>query len=393
MFLNTISIKTKGWVLALATLFGFLGNIVLVGFLLEGTERTILMVGSALGMVFFFVFTRVMVISITNSIDALSNITLDLAQGSGDLTKRIKLQSKDEIAALSHNINQFIEKIHLTVTASTLASKESSMMANQFSSVSHEIEHRIEDELNFVKTTKDLGDFMKNELEKSMISATQTSGDILIASETLNNTAKEVKKLVQDIQRASEVEAITSDKLSQLSNDANQVKNVLTVISDIADQTNLLALNAAIEAARAGGHGRGFAVVADEVRNLAERTQRSLGEINATINVIVQNIMDASGQMVNNYQFIEKIASSSQMVEKDISHAESVIKNASIASLETSDISKQLSLNTTKVIENIGIIYESSLQNSQGIKGLNSASSELLKQSNELSSRLNQFRI
>lgn len=392
-FLNQIKIKTKGWMLALGTLCGFLANIVLVAFLLTGTERLILIAGSFFGMIFFFVFTRVMVISMTDSIDALSAITLDLAKGSGDLTKRIVINSKDEIADLSQNINHFIEKIHSTVVASTKSSQESAEMARQFSTVSHEVDKRMAEERDFVKKTKDLGDAMKAVLEQATLNASKTSNDILNASETLNVSAKEIKLLVDDIQKASEVESHTAERLQQLSNDANQVKNVLTVISDIADQTNLLALNAAIEAARAGEHGRGFAVVADEVRNLAERTQKSLTEINATINVIVQNIMDASGQMSENYQFIEKIANTSENVEAKISTTEAVIKQASDASRQASEVSQKLSINTTTIIQNIGQIYESSLQNSGDVKNLNASSDELLNLSNALASKLELFKI
>ena len=234
---------------------------------------------------------------------------------------------------------------------------------------------------------------MKLTLEQNTCNASQTSQNILNASQTLNTTALEIKNLVNNIQQASEVESHTSERLQQLSNDANQVKNVLTVISDIADQTNLLALNAAIEAARAGEHGRGFAVVADEVRNLAERTQKSLTEINATINVIVQNIMDASDQMSKNYNFIEQMAHNSEEVEAKISNTEAIIKEASDASLIASNVSQKLSNDTATIIKNIGELYESSMQNSNDVKNLNTSSQQLLGLSETLASKLALFKI
>ena len=116
----------------------------------------------------------------------------------------------------------------------------------------------------------------------------------LKAQNSLALAQKLLDETITQLNSTAEKEAQMNDRLNHLATEATQVKSVLEVIGDIADQTNLLALNAAIEAARAGEHGRGFAVVADEVRKLAERTQKSLIETNATVNVIVQSISDIS---------------------------------------------------------------------------------------------------
>ncbi|MGE4295130.1 MAG: methyl-accepting chemotaxis protein [Campylobacterales bacterium] len=143
------------------------------------------------------------------------------------------------------------------------------------------------------------------EIEERAQGLSQAIGKL--RNETISEVDEIVATLTEKINDASHKENDLADRLIQLSHDADQVKEVLRVIGDIADQTNLLALNAAIEAARAGEHGRGFAVVADEVRKLAERTQKSLTETNASIGVVVQAIGDSSDAMTLNAKDMESL--------------------------------------------------------------------------------------
>lgn len=156
---------------------------------------------------------------------------------------------------------------------------------------------------------------------------------------SLEETAAALEEITSSMQNVSQ-------KTSEVITQSEEIKNVTSIIGDIADQINLLALNAAIEAARAGEHGRGFAVVADEVRKLAERTQKSLSEIEANTNLLVQSINDMA-------ESIKEQTAGITQINESVAHIESVTQeNVKIAN-DSSIISDSVNTIATNILEDV----------------------------------------
>jgi len=352
----------------------------------------IIIISAVIIFIFLVVFTYIIRISISRPLSTLINTTKDLSSGDGDLTKRLPSNSKDEISTVSRFMNTFIEKVQMTVKDAKQSSKDNASVSVQLSETSVNIGNRIDDSVDLLKETTAMGNTIKSELSKSIEDAKETETIISEANESLTNATINVVKLSDIVQKTAETEIEMAEKLNSLSQDAEQVKDVLSVISDIAEQTNLLALNAAIEAARAGEHGRGFAVVADEVRKLAERTQKSLSEINATVNVIVQNIMDSSGSMNENAQSVQELVSISEEVKEKIHFSSEQLLAVKDTSSSSTKTSITIADGAEKIILNIDKINEVTIENAKSAEEIENASKQLSELASSLNEKLDSFK-
>lgn len=340
-------------------------------------------------MLIAYVFAKIF---ISKPLLLLESKARELSSKDGDLTKKLEIRGNDEIASASIAINDFLEKVRILIQDAKSISNENASIAAELSNTSMQTGKRAENGSYIVNEISKKGSNTKSHLDLGVNDAKASTKQLQDAINMLEQSSKEINTLSTNIANNVSVESMLASKIEKLSQDADSVKSVLEMINDIADQTNLLALNAAIEAARAGEQGRGFAVVADEVRNLAERTQKSLGEINATISVIVQEIKDASEQMSNNskqMQELTKIASSTQ--ESMANTKESVLQAINASDKTVSDY-----INTSKdigdILNGIDNISELTNENARSVEEIASAANHLSNMTDELNKKLNEFR-
>ena len=317
-----------------------------------------------------------------NGVDAAKKIQVYLTDMKVTDTLNINLKNSSEYNEIARLINEFSKKLSTTLDISddAKATKSLSLDMLEFSQNIEEQSQKIQSELEnaFLEIETSLKSSQENELY-----AKETGSSIQEANNMILQTQKNLHTLSDNINERNVQEVEINEKLQELSNQSQEVKGILNIISDIADQTNLLALNAAIEAARAGEHGRGFAVVADEVRQLAERTQKSLADINTTINIIVQGISNVSAEMSEGIESFDKIVTISDDVTSQIQESIGFIETAVQRSEESSKESHLTEESLQKTESYIKTVKETSLKNAQDISAVKDLSSQV---SNKISS-------
>ncbi len=316
----------------------------------------------------------------------------DIAQGEGDLTRRLDTTGNDEIAHLAEAFNKFVEKIQQTVSqvgGSTAQLAAASEELSNITAVSKQSIDRQQQQTEQVVTainqmTATVQEVARN-AQSAAEAARQADGEARTGTEVVTATIDAIDTLAGEVERAAAV-------ILQLEGHSNDIGQVLEVIREIADQTNLLALNAAIEAARAGEQGRGFAVVADEVRTLASRTQESTKEIEETIGKLQNGARDAVKVMEQGRGQAQTSVETAGKAGDALSSITRAVATISDMNTQIASAAEEQSAVAEEINKNVHTINEITEENAKGAEQTAESSDGLARLAHDLQQLVGQFR-
>jgi methyl-accepting chemotaxis protein len=376
------------------------------------------------GIICILIFCSAIFIIFNTSIKPLKEATHLLAivsEGEGDLTKRLKTTTRDEVGELANYFNKFIEKLRLIITNLKSVGAKSKEIGNNLASGSEEVSSTLEEISQTMHTISNSVTTMSTEVEESHKSAQSINQFISDVVEQIQEQSAGVNEssaaITQMLANIRNIDTITKEKkqlTDQLANMAQQgetgMKNVVAsieeinksttvivemirVINEVASQTNLLAMNAAIEAAHAGQYGKGFSVVADEIRKLAETTSTNVKSIsnslkqmtkqitstavitkesNLTISKIIQGTQEVSDSITEMSDGLKELTSGSHQITTALSSLTGITENVRAAS-------GKMVAKTQEIVESMNRISGVSHNNMDGMNEISTGINEILK--------------
>jgi methyl-accepting chemotaxis protein len=349
-----------------------------------------------------FISVRAVVVPINRTVAMLR----DIAQGEGDLTKRMQILKADEIGELAQWFNQFLDQLERIVrdfgskaNSLRLSSNSLSTIAEQLAETTTASTARSQ---RVARGAESMSANMSSVVAASEEAAVNVNA-VASAVEEMAATAKEIAGNSENarviVLKATNSAVITSEKVNKLGFDVDEIGKVTEVITEISEQTNLLALNATIEAARAGDSGKGFAVVANEIKELARQTATATGEIKIKIEAIQSSTSDTVDEIQRISEVIRDVNDivgtiATAVEEQSVATAE-IAKNLSQASMGIQQVNQnvaEVSMVTESITTDIGEVNQATEEMNVVSSQLTSHARDLFKLSERLTEVVEKFR-